>query len=110
MAPATKNGGKIVACHSGTIDTAKSKDTTVCTDSTSGVLRPPRSRYTFSYRRQWIAEPRQPRARMPYTSRCHFFWAWSRRAARSGTRPKYQNTSDTVKYVVTANTSHVSGL
>jgi hypothetical protein len=37
MAPATKNGGKMVACHKGTIATAKSKDTTVCTESTSGV-------------------------------------------------------------------------
>ena len=40
MAPATKNGGKIVACHSGTIDTAKSNDTTVCTENTSGVEMP----------------------------------------------------------------------
>src|SRR5947199_2432293 len=100
MAPATKNGGKMVACHSGTIDTAKSKDTTVCTESTSGVLRPPRSRYVFSYRRQWIAEPRQPSDSTPYRMRCHRFWAWSRREARSGTSPMYQNTSDTVKYVV----------
>src|SRR6478672_3540184 len=59
MAPATKNGGKMVACHRGTIDTAKSKDTTVCTESTSGVLSPPRSRYTCSYRRQCIAAPRR---------------------------------------------------
>ena len=29
MAPATKNGGKMVACHRGTMDTAKSKLTTV---------------------------------------------------------------------------------
>ena len=34
----------------------------------------------------------------------------SRSAARSGISPTYQNTSDTVKYVVTANTSQVSGL
>ena len=48
MAPATKNGGKMVACHSGTIDTAKSNDTTVWTESTSGVEMPARIRYTFS--------------------------------------------------------------
>ena len=53
MAPITKNGGKIVACHSGTIDTAKSNDTIECTENTSGVEIPARMRYTFSYRRQW---------------------------------------------------------
>lgn len=42
MAPATKYGGKIVACQPGITDTAKSKLTTVCTDSTSGVDRPAR--------------------------------------------------------------------
>src|SRR2546423_320812 len=110
MAPATKNGGKMVACHSGTIATAKSNDTTVWTESTSGVESPPSSRYTFPYRRQWMAEPRQPRARIPYTTRCHRFVASSRRPAKSGTNPTYQNTSETVKYVVTANTSQTSGL
>jgi hypothetical protein len=40
MAPATKYGGKIVLCHPGTIDVAKSKPTTVCTDTTSGVAMP----------------------------------------------------------------------
>ena len=40
MAPATKYGGNSVACHPGSSDTAKSKDTTVCTDSTSGVESP----------------------------------------------------------------------
>ena len=34
----------------------------------------------------------------------------SRKVARSGMRPTYQNSSDTVKYVETANTSHTSGL
>ena len=37
MAPATKYGGKIVACQPGTTPTAKSKLTTVWTESTSGV-------------------------------------------------------------------------
>src|SRR6478672_696222 len=60
MAPMTKNGGKMVACHNGTIDTAKSKDTIECTLNTSGVEMPARIRYTFSYRRQWYALPRQP--------------------------------------------------
>ena len=44
MAPATKYGGKIVACQPGSSDTAKSKHTTVCTESTSGVERPARIR------------------------------------------------------------------
>src|SRR5882724_2425626 len=34
----------------------------------------------------------------------------SRREARSGTRPRYQKSSEIVKYVETAKTSHVSGL
>src|SRR5690606_21126054 len=36
--------------------------------------------------------------------------ARSRIVARSGIRPTYQNSSETVKYVETANTSHSSGL
>src|SRR5262245_53826380 len=110
MAPATKNGGKMVACHIGTIPTEKSNDTIVCTLKTSGVPRPARSRYSFSNRRQWYAEPRQPSAKKPYTARWIRVFAVSRNDAKSGTRPRYQNTSDTVKYVVTANTSHASGL
>jgi hypothetical protein len=42
MAPATKYGGKMVACQPGSTETAKSKLTTVWTDSTSGVDRPAR--------------------------------------------------------------------
>jgi hypothetical protein len=40
MAPATKYGGKIVVCQPGRFATAKSKETTVCTERTSGVLKP----------------------------------------------------------------------
>ena len=47
-APATKYGGKIVVCHPGNWDTAKSNDTIECTESTSGVLRPASNRYAFS--------------------------------------------------------------
>ena len=39
-APATKYGGKIVVCQPGMTDVAKSKDTIVWTESTSGVDRP----------------------------------------------------------------------
>jgi len=38
-APATKNGGKTVECQPGRMATAKSKLTTVCTDTTSGVAK-----------------------------------------------------------------------
>ena len=45
IAPATKYGGKIVACHPGVFAIAKSNDTTECTDSTSGVANAARNRY-----------------------------------------------------------------
>ncbi len=48
MAPATKYGGKIVECHPGVMPTAKSNDTIVCTEMTSGVARPASSRYAIS--------------------------------------------------------------
>src|SRR5579883_1358929 len=110
IAPATKNGGKMVLCKSGTTTTEKSNDTIVCTLNTSGVPRPASSRYSFSYRRQWYADPRHPRAKIPYTTRWIRVRAVSRRVAKSGTSPRYQNTSETVKYVVTANTSQARGL
>src|SRR4051812_44822519 len=34
----------------------------------------------------------------------------SRNVARSGTMPRYQNSTDVVRYVETAKTSHISGL
>ena len=37
IAPATKYGAKIVLCQPGTSDMAKSHDTTLWTDTTSGV-------------------------------------------------------------------------
>ena len=39
MAPSTKNGANSVECQPGTRAIAKSKDTTLCTESTSGVAR-----------------------------------------------------------------------
>ena len=39
MAPSTKNGANRVECQPGTRAMAKSKDTTLCTESTSGVAR-----------------------------------------------------------------------
>ena len=96
MAPATKYGGKIVACQPGSTDTAKSKLTTVCTDSTSGVEMPARISEATSYRCQWRAEPRQPSDRTPKTRFLNVEIARSRIVARSGTRPTYQNTTETV--------------
>ena len=37
MAPSTKKGAKSVECQPGTSAIAKSHDTTLCTESTSGV-------------------------------------------------------------------------
>src|SRR3989304_1578636 len=58
MAPATKYGGKIVACQPGMMPIEKSKLMTEWTDSTSGVARPASSRYAFSYPHQCRAELR----------------------------------------------------
>ena len=42
IAPATKYGANIVECQPGTMPIAKSHDTTLCTESTSGVAIPAR--------------------------------------------------------------------
>src|SRR5690349_14097579 len=104
MAPATKYGGKIVVCHPGNWLVAKSNDTTECTDSTSGVHRPARIRYAFSNRCQCRQEPVQPTEKMPYMICLVRLVARSRSVARSGISPMYQNSSDTLAYVLTANT------
>src|SRR6185295_2210802 len=65
MAPATKYGGKIVVCHPGTTDVAKSKDTIVCTESTSGVLNPARTSDKDSCLCQCFVLPVQPSAVTP---------------------------------------------
>ena len=44
IAPATKYGAKIVLCHPGSCAMAKSHDTTLCTEITSGVASPAKSR------------------------------------------------------------------
>ncbi len=48
IAPATKYGGKIVVCHPGSTDVAKSIETTLCTERTSGVAIAARIRYARS--------------------------------------------------------------
>src|SRR5262252_9641879 len=88
----------------------KSKDTIVCTESTSGVESPASSRYAVSYRLQWRASPRQPIASIAKTTFCHFCLAVSRIVAKSGINPMNQKSAETVAYVETAKTSHISGL
>ena len=61
IAPATKYRGKIVVCHPGITEVAKSKDTIVCTDNTKGVARPARTKETSSNRCQSFARPLQPK-------------------------------------------------
>ena len=60
--------------------------------------------------RQFRFEPRQPRAKIPNRNFLIRVVARSRNVAKSGTKPVYQNRTDTVKYVETANTSHMSAL
>src|SRR5450631_1245055 len=99
----------MVVCQPGTTATAKSKLMTVCTERTSGVARPANSSEAVSYRIQWRTEPRQPRAKSPYTYWPNFVLERSRIVPRSGIRPMYQKTTEIVAYVETAKTSHISG-
>ena len=98
MAPATKYGGKIVACHPGSTDTAKSKLTIEWTESTSGVEMPGEQQVGHLValpvpRRAAPAERQHAEDHAARTATC----ARSRSVARSGTRPVNQNSSDTVK-------------
>src|SRR5690554_3241251 len=61
IAPATKYGGKIVVCHPGITEVAKSIDTMVCTESTNGVEIPAKIRETISKRCQVFTDPFQPK-------------------------------------------------
>ncbi|MNX63933.1 hypothetical protein D3C86_949450 [compost metagenome] len=63
-APATKYGGKIVVCHPGITEVAKSIDTIVCTESTSGVAKPANTKDTSSKRCQSFALPLHPKLRI----------------------------------------------
>src|SRR6201996_5972965 len=108
IAPATKYGGKMVVCHPGSNEVAKSIDTMVCTESTSGVDIPANISDTVSKRCQVFTEPVQPNEHTEYILR-RIPVARSRMVARSGSKPVYQNNNDTEKYVEIANTSHTSG-
>src|SRR4030095_2999118 len=108
MAPSTKNGANSVECQPGTSAIAKSHDTTLCKDSTSGVdsaaHKPQARRHGGDSR----SEPSQPSASIPNTRRRQPVEA-SRSAARSGTRPTMKNTVLVERYVEIAHTSHTSG-
>ena len=64
-APETKYGGKIVVCHPGTMDVAKSIDTIECTEKTNGVAIPANTNETSSNRVQCLALPLQPKLNKP---------------------------------------------
>src|ERR1700712_2430979 len=97
IAPATKYGGKIVVCQPGITEVAKSKDTMVCTDNTSGVARPASTSDKDSCLCQCFVLPVHPKEATPYNNLRNFVLALSLTVARSGNRPEYQNNSDTVK-------------
>ena len=65
-APLTKQGGKMVVCQPGITEVAKSKDTTECTENTSGVAMPASTRLTSSKRVQALALPVQPKLSRPW--------------------------------------------
>src|ERR1700749_2497136 len=96
IAPATKYGGKMVVCQPGSSEVAKSMDTMVCTESTSGVDIPAKIKQTVSKRCQVFTEPVQPNEATEYIF-LRIPVARSRIDARSGSKPVYQNTNDTEK-------------
>ena len=50
-----------MVCHPGITEVAKSKDTMVCTESTSGVAKPANTNETSSKRCQSFARPVHPK-------------------------------------------------
>src|SRR5690606_25740693 len=93
IAPATKYGGKMVVCHPGITDVAKSNDTMVCTESTNGVAKPANTKDTSSKRCQSFARPDQPNDKVEYILFANGVAALSRNIAKSGNKPVHQNTN-----------------
>src|SRR5215470_4910563 len=83
MAPATKYGGKIVACQPGVSAIAKSNDTTECTDNTSGVANAARKRYARVKCRHSRSELRHPSDSIAKIDLRTGFFSRSRRIAMS---------------------------
>ncbi len=105
IAPATKYGGKMVVCQPGITEVAKSKDTMVCTESTRGWKDPlAPGRVTRGAASAWWSRSSR-RRQLPYKYLRSLVLALSRTVAKSGSRPEYQNSRETVKYVEIANTS-----
>ena len=98
----------MVVCHPGSSEVAKSIDTMVCTESTSGVEIPARINDTVSKRCHVFTDPVHPNDNTEYILR-RIPVARSRIVAISGSKPVYQNTNDTEKYVDIANTSQING-
>src|SRR6478672_6157461 len=90
---------------------AKSKDTTECTESTSGVENAARNRYARAKCRHSVSVLRQPSERI---EKIRFLiglmFSRSRSTAMSGISPMKRKVLEIVKYVRIANTSHTSGL
>ena len=61
IAPATKYGGKIVVCHPGITEVAKSIDTIECTENTRGVAKPANTKETNSNLCQCLDLPLHPK-------------------------------------------------
>src|SRR5437867_6288905 len=76
---------------------------------TSGVASAASSVHAVSYRHQVRADPFQPRLSTLYAKRLTGASVRSRIVAKSGIIPRYQKTSEIVRYVLIANTSHRSG-
>src|SRR3954464_7367600 len=87
MAPATKYGGKIVACQPGVSAIAKSNDTTECTESTSGVANAARNREARVKGRHSRSELRQPSESTENIRLRTGLVSWSRSTAMSGISP-----------------------
>src|SRR6476469_2273631 len=98
MAPATKYGGKIVVCHPGVSAIAKSKDTTECTDNTSGVENAARNRYARAKWRHSLSELRQPSDSMvKMRLRIGLMFSRSLSTAMSGISPMNRKVLEIVK-------------
>src|SRR4028119_646437 len=69
-----------------------------------------RPTYQKSAGRGASAGPGRAGGTAPWARLAQMFVARSRSVARSGIRPTYQKSAETVAYVETAKTSHISGL
>ena len=69
----------------------------VCTESTRGVAKPAKTNETVSYRCHVFAAPSHPKLKAPYIAFEILLVALSLIVAKSGIKPMYQNTKETVK-------------